>query len=292
MKRHNGRDAALFLAPTAVTYAVFLYIPIVSCFVIAMSDYDILSPLNFIGFSNFKRLFTYDRTLSTYLTTFKLAGMVVILHTIIGLMMALIVRHFHRRFQSVLRSIYYLPSILTTASVAIAWRYIFHSDLGILNYFLRQLGLSNIPWLLDPQWVYGSIAVFSVWKFVGGAFLYYLIGLETIPESLYEAAKIDGAGSVSTFRHITLPMLTPTIFFVVLNLCIGATQMFDEPFFLTGGGPGDASRTVNLFLYEVAYKEFNFGYASAIAISLFFVLAIFTIVQVKASNKWVTYDRA
>lgn len=292
MKRNTSRDAILFLTPTIITYSLFLYIPIICCFVIGMTDYDILNPMKFVGFDNFKRLFTNVRSLNTYLTTFKLTIMLVALHSVVGLILALIVKTIKTRYQGVFRTIYYLPCILTTASVAIAWRYIFHSDLGVINYFLRQMGLNNIQWLMHPTWVYGTIGVFSLWKFGGQSFLYYLIGLETVPESLYEAAQIDGAGRIVTFRKITLPMLTPTIFFVVLNLCIGAAQIFDEPFFLTGGGPGDASRTVNLFIYQVAYQEFNFGYSSAIAISLFLIMAIFTIIQVKASNKWVTYDRA
>lgn len=281
----------LFLSPTLLVYGLFLFVPIIACFFIAFSSYDILRPMEFNGLKNFIRLFTDQRTSKIYWTTLKLTVMLVILHTVIGLSLALLVRSFQSRLlQGFSRVIYYLPCILTTASVAISWRYILNTDLGVMNYFLGKLGIEAIAWLNHPIWVYGTISIFSIWKFVGTIFLYFYIGLGNIPRTYYEAAQIDGSGAFSTFRRITLPLLTPTLFFVVLNLFIMASQIFDEPFFLTGGGPNDATRTVNLYIYETAYREFNFGYSSAIAISLFFILAVFTLVQMKTSKKWVSYD--
>lgn len=290
MRLKNNRDAAVFLAPTFITYGLFLYIPIIACIVISFSRYDIISPLEMIGFENFTRLFSYKRTPVIYGNTFKLMLMLVTLHTLFGLALALLVRSLRERHQTALRFVYYFPCILTTASVAIAWRYIFHTDLGILNYALNRWGGEPIPWLNHSVWVYGTIAVFSLWKFIGNAFLYFYIGLGNIPHTYYEAGKIDGAGGFALFRHVTLPLLTPTIFFVILNLCIGSAQIFDEPFFLTNGGPGDASRTINLYIYETAYREFNFGYSSAIAISLFVLLALFTLIQLRMSKRWVNYE--
>ena len=290
MKHSNRKYAILFLAPTFVTYLIFLYIPIIFCFYLAFTKYDIISSSEFIGFDNFIRLFTYSRTPQIYANTFKLVLMLVSLHTVIGLLLALLVRYLFSSVQHVFRFIYYFPCILTTASVAIAWRYMFNKDLGIINYFLSQIGVEAIPWLNHPLWVYGTIAMFSLWKFVGNAFIYFYIGLGNIPSNYYEAARIDGATTFRVFKHITLPLLTPTIFFVVLNLCITSSQIFDEPFFITQGGPSDATRTLNLYIYETAYREFNFGYSSAIAISLFLILALFTIIQLKMSKRWVTYD--
>ena len=290
MKQSNRKDVTLFLGPTFVTYLIFLYIPIIYCFFLAFTKYDIISSYEFIGFDNFIRLFSYSRTPQIYANTFKLVFLLVTLHTFFGLLLALLVRYLSSSVQNVFRFVYYFPCILTTASVAIAWRYIFNKDLGILNYFLTQIGIDAIPWLNNPFWVYGTIAIFSLWKFVGNAFLYFYIGLGNIPVTYYEAARIDGATPYSIFKHITLPLLTPTIFFVVLNLFIASSQIFDEPFFLTGGGPGDATRTLNLYIYETAYREFNFGYSSAIAISLFLLLAVFTLIQLNVSKKWVNYD--
>ncbi|MCF7940620.1 MAG: sugar ABC transporter permease [Spirochaetia bacterium] len=290
MKQSNKKDALIFLGPTFLTYVLFLYIPILFCFYLAFTKYDIISASEFVGLKNFTRLFTYSRTPKIYANTLKLVVMLVTMHTVFGLFLALLVRSLAHGTQHVFRFLYYFPCILTTASVAIAWRYIFNKDLGIINYFLSQVGVDAIPWLNDPFWVYGTIAIFSLWKFAGNAFLYFYIGLGNIPITYYEAARIDGANPFTVFKHITFPLLTPTIFFVVLNLFIASSQIFDEPFFLTGGGPGDATRTLNLYIYETAYREFNFGYSSAIAISLFVLLAVFTLIQLNVSKKWVNYD--
>ena len=289
-RKNTTRDALIFLAPTLLIYLLFMIGPIVTSFILSFTDYDIISPLKFIGWKNILKFFQSPRLWSIYRTTLKLAGMLVVLHAIIGLFLALAVHSLKPKYQSPFRIILYFPCILTTASVAIVWFYLYNFEFGVLNYLLSLVHIKPVPWLLSRIWVYGAIAIFSLWKFVGTPFLYYYIGLQSIPKTLYEAAKIDGAGPVQTFYRITLPLLTPTIFFVIITLSIGATQIFDEPFFLTSGGPGDASRTVNLYIYEVAYQKFNLGYASTIALSLFVVLFLFTILQVILSKRWVHYD--
>ncbi|MCP4397483.1 MAG: sugar ABC transporter permease [bacterium] len=289
-RKDNYRDALIFLAPTLLIYLMFMIGPIIASFVLSFTDYDIISPIQFIGLKNIVKFLRSARLHGIYLTTFKLAIMLVALHTVIGLLLAVSVHSLKTKYQSPFRILIYFPCILTTASVAIAWFYLYHFEFGVLNYFLRLLHIKPIPWLLSRTWVYATIALFSVWKFVGIPFLYYYIGLQSIPKTLYEAAKIDGAGPVQTFFRITLPLLTPTIFFVMITLSIGATQIFDEPFFLTRGGPADASRTVNLYIYETAYQKFNLGYASTIALSLFVVLFAFTIIQLQLSKRWVHYD--
>jgi len=289
-QRNSYRDALIFLSPTLLIYLLFMVGPIIASFVLGFTDYDIISPIKFVGVKNIVKFFHSSRLWSVYGTTLKLAFLLVTLHTIMGLLLALAVHSLTQKYQSPFRILIYFPCILTTASVAIAWFYLYNFEFGVFNYFLRLVHIRPVPWLLSKIWVYAAIMIFSVWKFVGIPFLYYYIGLQSIPKTLYEAAKIDGARPVQIFSRITLPLLTPTIFFVVITLCIGATQIFDEPFFLTRGGPGDASRTVNLYLYEVAYQKFNLGYASTIALSLFVVLFAFTIFQLKLSKRWVHYD--
>ena len=289
-RKGNYRDALIFLAPTLLIYLLFMVGPIIASFVLSFTDYDIISPLKFIGLKNILKFFKSARLWSIYGTTFKLAFMLVALHSTFALLLALAVHSLKQKYQSPFRILIYFPCILTTASVAIAWVYLYNFEFGVLNYFLSLVYIKPIPWLLSRTWVYGAIALFSVWKFIGLPFLYYYIGLQSIPKPLYDAAKIDGAGPVQTFFRVTLPLLTPTIFFVMITLCIGATQIFDEPFFLTGGGPADASRTVNLYIYETAYQKFNLGYASTMALSLFVVLFVFTMFQLQLSKRWVHYD--
>jgi multiple sugar transport system permease protein len=288
--RHDGRVAFLFLLPLGLTFLIFLFGPILASLFISFSKYNIIQPISFVGFKNYVDLFVNPRILGVYGTTLKLVGLLVALHLTIGLILALSVHSIRERYQPAFRIIFYAPVIITTASVAIAWNYMLNESFGVFNYFLGFVGVEPIRWLTSSKYVFLSIAMFSVWKFVGNSFVYYYIGLSSIPKTYSEAARIDGASSIQQFFRIKLPLLTPTIFFVFMILCIQAIQIFDEPFFITRGGPGDASRTLNLLIYETAYQTYNMGLASTIAMSLFLILAIFTIIQMRVSKLWVNYE--
>ncbi len=290
LNKNDGKAAVFFLLPLGAIFLLFLFGPIIGCLVISFTDYDIITPLKFVGLKNYIEFFKNERIGMIYGTTLKLVLMLVALHLTIGLVLALCVHSLRDRYQTVFRIVIYAPVIITTASVAIAWNYMLNENFGVFNYFLGRLGAEPIGWLTSSKYVFASIGMFSVWKFVGNSFIYYYIGLSGIPETYYEAARIDGANALQQFRHIKLPLLTPTIFFVFIILCIQTIQIFDEPFFITRGGPGDASRTVNLFIYEIAYQNYQMGLSSTIAISLFIILAIFTIIQMKVSRLWVTYE--
>ncbi len=291
VKSHETRDAVLFLLPIGIVYLGFLFGPIVGTVIISFHEYDIIAPMEFVGLENYRQLFSSERSLGIFLTTFEITIILIVLHAVIGLVLAMAVVSLKDRYQGVFRIIFYAPVAITTASMAIAWTFMFNYDFGVLNWALTRLGFVRIPWVVSSQYVYASIAMFSVWKFVGNAFIYYYIGLRSLPETYYEVAYIDGAGPWTRFRHVTLPLLTPTIFFVVMILCIQTVQIFDEPFFLTGGGPGDASRTINLHVYEVAFRRYDLGMASAITVILLLLLIAFTAFQTYFSRKWVNYDR-
>lgn len=292
IETHRGRDALLFLLPIGVVYAVFLVGPIFGSFFLSMSSYDIIRPPRFVGFENFVRLVQSERSRTIFLNTFRITLILIVLHASIGFMLALLVTSLHRLVQGIMRTIIYLPVILTTASMAIAWVFLLNREFGVFNWVLGSLfRLEPIAWLTSSRYVFSTISIFSVWKFIGNSFMYYYIGLMSIPKDYFEAAYIDGAGAFARFRYITLPLMTPTIFFVVMVLCIQTIQIFDEPFFLTRGGPGDASRTINLYIYETAFRNYDLGFASAISISLLVLLVIFTIFQLKFSTLWVTYER-
>jgi multiple sugar transport system permease protein len=282
----------LFLLPALIVFGVFIAQPLVASIVLSFTKYNVISPAVFVGLDNFVAFF-HDKRFGLILwNTVKFALILVPLHLIVGLLIALAVtKVVSIRWQYVYRTAFYFPVLVTTAAVAVAWVYMFDNNFGVLNYLLGLIGFDAIPWLNDPNWVYVSVAIFSLWKFVGNPFLYYLIGLQNIPRTLYEAAEIDGANRFQSFYRITVPMLTPTIFFVLVITLIGAIQIFDEPYLITGGGPGDASRTVSLYIYELAFQYKTMGYASTVSLGLFVIILAITILQFRLSSRWVYYDQ-
>ncbi|MBS4197611.1 carbohydrate ABC transporter permease [Lederbergia citri] len=287
----NTMVGLLFLSPALITFGIFIAEPLVHAIVLIFTKYNVISPAKFVGMANIKTFFEDDRLRLIYWNTFKFVIILVPMHMIFGLLLAVgVTKVISNKWKYFYRTIFYFPVLVTTASVAIAWQFMFNYDFGVLNYILNLLGIDSINWLTSPTWVYLSVAIFSLWKFVGNGFLYYLIGLQAIPKTFYEAAEIDGATSVQSFFRITIPLLTPTIFFVFITTMIGAIQIFDEPYLITGGGPLDASRTITLYIYEVAFQNHEMGYASTLAVSLFLIILAVTIFQFKMSDKWVNYD--
>ena len=223
------------------------------------------------------------------MSSLKLLLVLVPAHVILGLALACLVHRTGKKMSTAYRIILYIPTIMTTVSVATAWSYLYDTDFGVINYFLEKLGIDKIPWLNSSVWAFWAIVIFSIWKFVGTPFLYYYIGLQNIPTSLYEAAEIDGANRRQKFRYVTLPMLTPTIFMVVVLSMISYIQCFDEPYVLTQGGPGISTTTVSLYIYR-NFQAQNISYASILSVFLFVIIMIVTIIQFKISDKWVNYD--
>ena len=259
--------------------------------VLSFFDYNMLQGSEWINFDNYIEFFKNPTSWQIIWNTFKLTLILVALHIVIALLLAFVIYKEKRGpVQYVYRTAVYLPSILTTASVAIAWYYMFNYDFGVFNWLLSQLGISGVKWLTSSSGVIVAICLFSLWKFVGTPFLYYLIGLQGIPDGYYEAAQIDGANKIQTFFHITLPMLTPTLFFVITITTINTFQIFDEPYIITNGGPGNASRTLALHVYEKAFKAYEMGYASSVSVVLFIIVLVITIILYSTQNKWVTYD--
>ena len=189
-----------------------------------------------------------------------------------------------------IRTAYFFPVLTSLASVSIVWQYLYNTDFGIINYYLGRIGITRIPWLTSSQWAVTSLVVLGVWKNVGFNFVLFLAGLQSIPRQLYEAAAIDGAGRWAGFRYVTMPSLTPVLFFSIVWGLINAFQIFDSPYILTSGGPGDASRTVVMYIYETGFRFFQMGYASTIALSLFLIVVVLTLIQFRLSRVWVFYQ--
>lgn len=288
-KMHDNISGYLFLAPALISFFLFIGLPVGLSAVLAFFKYNLVNPAVFVGLDNIRHMFQDKGVLVAFGNTLKFLLILCPIHCGLGLILAFMV-YKATRFQFFFRTVIYFPSIVTTASVAIAWGYIFSTDTGVINYFVRLLGGSNIPWLTNRTVVYVTIALFSFWKFIGTTFLYYYIGLQNIPDVYYEAAQIDGAGTVRSFLHITLPMLSPTIFFVIITNIVSVFQIFDEPYLLTNGGPGSATKTIAFEIYQTAFQEMNIGYGATISFALFLIILIITIIQYVGQNKWVVYD--
>ncbi len=288
-RRADNISGYMFLLPAIIGFVTFIGAPLIMTTGLVFFDYNLIKPLEFVGLANIERFVSDPLIKQVFTNTVKFFFILVPVHVVLGLALAYFT-YSVTRFKAFYRSVIYFPTVVTTASVAIVWNYMFSTDLGLINYYVRMLGGENIPWLTDQNVVYLTIAIFSFWKFVGNAFLYYFIGLQNIPTVYYEAAKIDGAGSFRTFFKITLPLLTPTVFFVIITNCIGVFQIFDEPYLLTGGGPGTATRSVAYQIYETAFKQTNIGYGATIAVALFLIVLVITIIQFTGQKKWVNYD--
>lgn len=287
--KREGIIAYLFILPAVFLFALFVGYPLVASFYLMFCKYNLISAPEFIGFKNIIKFFHDKEVPLVMLSSLKLLVVLVVLHVVLGLVLAYFVSLTGKKMSSLYRTIIYIPTIMTTVSVATAWSYLYDTDFGVINFFLGKIGIDKIPWLNSSKWAFWAIVIFSIWKFVGTPFLYYYIGLQNIPASLYEAAKIDGANERQKFFYVTLPMLTPTIFMVIVLSLISYIQCFDEPYVLTGGGPGISTTTVSLYIYR-NFQAQNISYASILSVFLFILIMIVTIIQFKASNKWVNYD--
>ena len=266
-------------------------IPVGIALVLVFTRYPLLSPPEWAGLRNFQRLFTDELLGTCYKNSLVITIGTVAFNNLLGLVTAIGVnRKMPKVLSYFLRTAFFFPFMTTTATIAMVWRMLMASDRGILNWVLAQVALNPVPWLSSSQWAIRSVIVYDVWKSFGFLMILYLAGLQGIPESLYEAAKIDGANRWQLIRHIMLPLITPTAFLCFIISSIGAFQIFDNAYVLTGGGPGSASRTIVMYIYEISFRRFEMGYASLVAISLMLILILLTLFQFWAGRKWVHYD--
>lgn len=291
MRRGEIYWAYFFLAPSLLGLLIFTIGPILATFGLTFFSWDLLTPPRMVGVANFERLFNDQRMFASYrVTTLYVLGQVV-LSSGVGLLLALAVnRNLSAPLRYFLRSAFFFPVITSISSVAVIWGYLYNTDSGIFNYLLTKVGGPEIPWLSSSDWALWSIILMIVWKSLGFDFILFLAGLQNIPKQLYEAAVIDGANDAQQFRFITIPLLTPTLFFVVIIGLIGSFQVFDAPYIMTDGGPGDATRMIAMHIYENGFRFLRMGYASAIAMLLFAIILVITIIQMTLSKRWVFYQ--
>lgn len=281
----------LFTAPALIGLLGFTALPILASLVLIFLNYDLLTPPTWASGSNVGRLFGDPRLLIVYRNTVQLVAGVTFLNNVLGLLLAVgLNRSMPWILRYLLRTSIFFPVLTTTASLAVVWRFLLTQDRGVVNFLLGQIGVDPVPWLSSSRWALISATIYDVWKSCGFLMVIYLAGLQSIPTVYYEAARIDGAGRLQQFRNVTLPLISPTAFFAVVISLIGAFQIFDNVWVLTSGGPGDASRTITMYIYEKAFRGFEMGYASAVSFTLFTVLITLTLLQFWVARRWVHYE--
>jgi multiple sugar transport system permease protein len=255
---------------------------------LSLTNWDLLTPAKWTGLDNYQTMLTDPLTWTALRVTTTYALGSIPLTMALGLALALLLNTKVRGL-SVWRSIYYLPAILSGVAVSLLWQFIFSADFGVLNYLLSLIGINGPPWLNSETWALPALIVMSVWA-VGADMVIYLAALQGVPTELYEAAEVDGASSSRRFWHITLPMISPVLFFQLVMGIIYALQTFTQGFIMTRGGPNNATLFYVLHLYRSAFQYFRMGYASSLAWLLFIYILILTLLVFRSSARWVFYS--
>lgn len=278
-----------FASPWIVGFLVFTAYAIAASLYLSFCRYDILSPPQWIGLKNYSRLLLDDEVFrkslwsTMYMVVFGLpVGLVA------SLAVALLLNAKVKGI-AIYRTIFYVPSLVPAVALATLWMWLFNTDIGLINVLLRKVGIAGPGWLTDPLWSKPALILMGLWG-AGGSAIIYLAGLQGIPDHLYEAADLDGAGVLSKFRHVTLPMLSPVIFFNLIMGLIGSFQYFTQVYIMTGGGPQDSTLFYALYLFNRAFMDLKMGYASAMAWILFVITLVCTLIVFKTSAKWVYYE--
>lgn len=313
VKQKKSRGEAfwgmVFISPWLIGFLLFTAGPMIISLALSFCRYD-LATVKYIGFDNYHRMLAGSET-GYFYKSLSNTIIYVLFSVPLGLTGSLLVAMLlNQKVKGIAlyRTLFYLPSLVPAVASAIIWLWVFNPDVGIINNFLRSsfdvptfsggtISFHSVPlvenppqWLLSSQWALPSLIIMSLWGIGGSRMIIFLAGLQGVSDEYYEAAKIDGANSWQQFRNITLPLMTPTIFFNMILGIIGAFQVFTQAFVMTNGGPNNATLFYMLYLYRNAFEQLRMGYASALAWVLFIILFIFTFIQFKNSGKWVHYD--
>jgi multiple sugar transport system permease protein len=271
----------VFAAPALTVIAVFFGLPVIAAFALSLTDFDIyaladLHNLRFVGLGNYIGLLHNPLFWQALGNTFYFVGVGVPLSIAVSLGTALLLHSKLGHFKPFFRTAFFAPVVTTVVAVAVIWKYLFHTQYGLVNWALSYLHVDPVDWLGDPHWAMPTIILFAVWKNFGYNMIIFLAGLQAIPEDLYEAARIDGASRWRQFLHVTLPMLGPTLLLVGILTLAGYFQLFAEPYVMTQGGPLQSTVSVLYLMYEEGFKWWNLGNASAVAFLLFVLMSAMT----------------
>ena len=282
----------LFILPWVIGFLIFDVLALLLNFYFSMTNFTVGARVpDWVGLANFQQAFTKDKLLGlSFTNTVYYAGLSIPLGMLVAFVLALLLNA-DIRGRGIFRTIYYLPSLVPAAASAIIWLFILRTRNGVLNQFLGLFGINAIPWLGRPEWAKPALILMSLWSF-GQQMVIYLAGLQGIPTELYEAAEIDGASWPQRLLRITIPMMTPMLFFNLVMGIIGSFQVFTAAFLMTQGGPLNATLFYMLHLYNNAFRYFRMGYSSALAVLLFLVILTLTLFVNKTSGRWVYYGGA
>lgn len=278
------RGAWIFVAPALGALAAFLFVPVAASLALSFTDFDLYAVadpanLRFVGADNYRALLGDPLFWRALRNTAYFALVGGPLSVAVSLGAALLVHARLTRFRPLFRTLFFLPVVTTLVAVAVVWRFLYHPRIGLVNHVLGLAGIAPVDWLGDPFWAMPALILLAIWKGFGFNMVVFVAGLQGIPEKLYEAARLDGANGWQQLRHVTLPQLAPTAFFVAVMTMIGSLQLFAEPYVMTQGGPSHATLSVVLYMFQEGFRYWNMGYAAAVAFVLFAILLAGTALQ-------------
>ncbi|NMB46620.1 MAG: sugar ABC transporter permease [Firmicutes bacterium] len=288
-RRRESLAGYLFIAPNLLGFLVFQLIPIIAAIVLGFSSWDLINPPEWVGLTNYKTLLNDPVFKLSLQKTLYFVIVNVPVQSILALMIAVLLNQ-NVKFQNLLRTLFIVPWVSMAVAVGLTWTWIFNSQFGLLNQILNSLGFRKIPWLASQDWALNSVIIVNVWQYLGFHIIIFLTGLQLIPQEVTEAAIVDGATPWTRFWKITFPLISPVLFYDLIVNMIGTFQIFDLPYAMTGGGPGNATRVYNLYLYQKGFQFLRMGEASAMAVILFILIALTTVVFFRIIGRRVNYD--
>ena len=288
---NSSRAGWMFVAPALLVIGLFFFLPVLAALGLSLTDFDLyavadVDNLRFVGARNYLRLFETAMFWKALGNTVFFVVVGVPLSIAVSLGAALLLHAGVTRLKGVFRTALFAPVVTTVVAVAVIWKYLLHTQYGLINFALGLVGIDPVDWLGDPRWAMPAIILFAVWKNFGYNMVIFLAALQNIPEDLYEAARVDGAGALQQFRFVTLSALAPTLLLVSILTMAGYFQLFAEPYVMTQGGPLQSTTSVLYFMYEEGFKWWNLGSASAVAFILFLLMFAVTMLQFWAARRW------
>ncbi|MBK5258529.1 MAG: sugar ABC transporter permease [Thermoanaerobaculia bacterium] len=288
----EARAAVVFVLPALTLITLFFILPVIGGFVLSLTDFDIYSVGNtantrFVGAENYTQLSSNKVFWQALRNTLYFAFVGCPLTILIALAAALLLNAKVARFKALFRTIYFAPVVTTIVAVAVVWRYLYHPRVGLLNRALSVVGIEAIDWLGDPRWALPAVILMAVWKNFGYSAVIFLAALQNVPEDLYEAARVDGAGPIRQFWSVTLPSLAPTMIFVTIITAIGYVQLFAEVYVMTpDGGPLNSTLSIVMLMYREGFRWWNMGDAAAVAFALFAIVILMSVILMLTRKRW------
>ena len=279
----------VMIAPLVLGLGVFFYLALGASFFVSLTEWDVLNVPKWVGLENYRTLFADPTFRRALLNTAYYTLLSVPIGVLVSLVLA-VALNTNLRFRNVYRLVFFLPVLTMPVAIGVVWNWIYNPDFGLFNQLLGLFDGPRIKWLTDPHFAMPALVILSVWQGSGYGMIIFLAGLQNIPKEYYEAAQIDGATGWHRFLHVTLPLLSPTMFFVTVTSLISAFQIFDIVYAMTAGQASDTLRTVVYMIYEEGFKYFRMGHATAIAWILFAVILVVTAVQLRLQRRWVHYE--